>query len=215
MHQPLNSRVSPSVLSCALAIFGAVWFLGVWLALLRPGNVKNWPSEVPLFWLLVLCLCPPACAIIVTALLRSRRWLGRRLSVFDWCCGIVGSAPLLGACWFIAMLLIMIFSESDSIIYTMGGLALLVLGSAGYLTSMGCRWARAHYRPIGWHFGIIGSVAAGLGMLCFVFIGFLLQPGGWGKADMSHALFWVCVVSAGVAIIPAELVVWYHRSKRK
>jgi hypothetical protein len=110
MHQSLNARVSPTVLSCALVSLAALWFLAVWLGLLRPANVKNWPSEASLFWLLVLCLCPPACAVIAAALFRVHRSLGQRFSIFDWCSLIIGSAPVLCACWFIISFLITYFS---------------------------------------------------------------------------------------------------------
>jgi hypothetical protein len=91
---------------------------------------------------------------------------------------------------------------------------LLVLGSAGYLTFLACRWAHSHHWRIGWHLGLIGSAAGGIVTGCFILLGLSMQPGGWGKLDLRPSFFWVCVIGAAVAIIPAEIVVWYHRRKQ-
>lgn len=90
---------------------------------------------------------------------------------------------------------------------------LLALASSGgvYLTGLICRLAR---RRVGWHWALVGTIASGLFVALFFWLGCLLQHGELGKGvtEGQIAIF-IFVWASGFAFVPAVVTVWYYRRK--
>jgi hypothetical protein len=90
---------------------------------------------------------------------------------------------------------------------------LLVAAVAYYFTSLLCRFARWRRWRVSWHFGLLGAAAAGISAASVVWLGLSLQPGSWGKVDMTSGLYWLCIIGGALGVIPSEIVVWYYRKR--
>jgi hypothetical protein len=90
---------------------------------------------------------------------------------------------------------------------------LIVIAAASYFTGLICRFAHRRHWHIGWQSGLLGAVAGGACGIGLVLLGISLQPGSWGKVDLSLFLFVLCLVGLAIAILPAQLVVRRYRKK--
>ncbi len=91
---------------------------------------------------------------------------------------------------------------------------LLVALLASYYTSVGCRAAHRRHRRVGWHIALVGAALAAASCMCFIWLGFLLQPGETPYPDIFW--HWMLTISIGgslLALVPAAAVVWHYRRR--
>ncbi len=89
---------------------------------------------------------------------------------------------------------------------------LFVVLLASYYTSIGCRLAHRWRRRLGWYIALVGAVLAGVSSVCFMLVGFWLQPGQTPYPGIFWR--WILTVSIGGSVLGLALdmaVVWYCR----
>jgi biotin transporter BioY len=82
--------------------------------------------------------------------------------------------------------------------------------AASYFASLICRIVESRHYHLGWWVGLVGTAAACIFVVGFVWLGFFLQPG----EDPYHTrrfLCFVCLAGSLLAVIPAGIVVWRYR----
>ena len=91
----------------------------------------------------------------------------------------------------------------------------LIATAAAYITSLPCRAFAARGRPASWSHAILGTLAAGILTVLFIYQGELFQPSRWNTAKV-HTGFLI-MLTFGLAVIsglvPALLVVAHYRRK--
>jgi hypothetical protein len=91
MHSVVRNRVSPSVLSIALLIGSAVWFVSACAYYATSAFKDEW-SATPLFWMLIVIVTPAICFAIGMILVDTRQH--SRLSRLDWCALVAALFPV-------------------------------------------------------------------------------------------------------------------------
>jgi len=85
MHALHRIQVSPFVLSAALVVCSAAWFVGAYsLCVTREKTIDGW-SATPLIGMLPLALSPLSCLILGFMVVQSRHQCRDKLTMLDWC----------------------------------------------------------------------------------------------------------------------------------
>jgi hypothetical protein len=84
---------------------------------------------------------------------------------------------------------------------------------AAYVTSLACRFADRRGWRLNWHFGLFGTVVAGVLAGFFIGLANSLQSGGWGKLDPSFFFLWICASGSVFGLLPAVLVARHYRKR--
>lgn len=95
-------------------------------------------------------------------------------------------------------------------------LVVLALAGGCYFTRGICRWTDAHGRRTGWRCVLFGTCVTGVLAGALFGLGFLMQPGGGGKAmpvsDLGVAGF-AFTAACLLAVVPAAVTVWVCRKR--
>lgn len=87
--------------------------------------------------------------------------------------------------------------------------------AASYFASLSCRFVHWRHHPVRWWLGLVSPVAAGVSVVCFVWLGLSLRHGE-DAYGMGRILCMYCIAGSLLAVIPAEIVVWrYRKAYRK
>jgi hypothetical protein len=81
------------VLSSALIVFSAIWFVSAWVFNITNRGSKDGVFGAPVWALLFLTLVPLSTFLLAPWLLRARRSEGERLRAIDYCALAAGVAP--------------------------------------------------------------------------------------------------------------------------
>jgi uncharacterized membrane protein len=90
---PKSRRVTPTVLSLALILFSALWFVSARIFYVANRHSKDGIFQAPIWTLLFLVLVPLSSFLLGTALFRARQSEDQPLSVIDYCALAAGLAP--------------------------------------------------------------------------------------------------------------------------
>jgi hypothetical protein len=105
MNAVPQSRISATVLSGALIVSSAVWFVSAWVFYLTNRSSKDGVFGAPVWALLLLVLVPLSACILAPLLVKERRCHGERLRVVDYCALAAGVSPFA----FVGILLLVFF----------------------------------------------------------------------------------------------------------
>jgi len=105
MNARVQSRISATVLSSALIVSAAVWFVSAWVFYLTNRSSKDGVFGAPVWALLFLVLVPLSACILAPLLVKVRRCHGERLRAVDYCALAAGVAPFA----FVGVLLLVFF----------------------------------------------------------------------------------------------------------
>jgi cytochrome bd-type quinol oxidase subunit 2 len=72
-HQPNHRRLSPSVLSAALVVFAAAWFIAAWVFHAANEHSKDGVFGAPVWTLGVLVLVPVISLVLAPCMVQERR----------------------------------------------------------------------------------------------------------------------------------------------
>jgi uncharacterized membrane protein len=106
MNTLRQSSITPTVLSGALVVSGALWSVAAYVFQVTNRQSKDGVFGAPLWALVLVALVPLSTVVIAPLLLRARHRAKERLRPFDYLALAVGAAPFafVGGIYLVAFL---------------------------------------------------------------------------------------------------------------
>ena len=94
-YQPNHRRLSPTVLSAALVVFAAAWFIAAWVFHAANENSKDGVFRAPVWSLGVLVLVPVISLVLAPWMVQERRAEGGNLHKIDYVALLAAVSPVI------------------------------------------------------------------------------------------------------------------------
>lgn len=107
MHTSPQSRVSPTVISSALIVLSALWFVSAYVFYLANRQSKNGWSDAPVLAMLVLIVVPLLAPLFTFWLLAARHAERQRVRPVDYIAMAAAAAPFI----FVGILWLVLYSS--------------------------------------------------------------------------------------------------------
>jgi hypothetical protein len=106
MSTSFHRRLSPTVLSAALLVLAALWFVSAWVFHVTNLHSKDGFFGAPVWALVLLVLVPLTSLVLAPCLVQERRSEGGRLHLVDYVALAAAVAPLVfvGALFLVVLL---------------------------------------------------------------------------------------------------------------